>query len=52
MQALHPILLRLADAAYRRGTPLISDAVFDRLARLCPRRPPPTKRFAQPRLPH
>lgn len=41
MQALHPILLRLADAAYRRGTPLISDAVFDRLARLCPDALPP-----------
>lgn len=34
-------LIRLADAAYRRGTPLLSDATFDKLARLAPNALPP-----------
>lgn len=34
-------LIRLADAAYRAGTPLLSDAAFDRLARLAPNALPP-----------
>ena len=34
-------LIRLADAAYRAGKPLLSDAAFDRLARLCPNALPP-----------
>lgn len=34
-------LLRLADAAYRAGKPLLSDAAFDRLARLVPNALPP-----------
>jgi DNA ligase (NAD+) len=29
-------LLNGLDAAYRRGTPLLSDAIFDKLAQLCP----------------
>ena len=35
------ILVRLADAAYRAGTPLIPDALFDRLHRLAPDALPP-----------
>lgn len=34
-------LIRLADAAYRAGVPLLSDATYDRLARLCPNALPP-----------
>lgn len=34
-------LLRLADAAYRAGKPLLSDSAFDRLARLIPDALPP-----------
>lgn len=34
-------LIRLADAAYRAGTPVLTDAAFDRLARLCPNALPP-----------
>lgn len=34
-------LIRLADAAYRAGVPLMSDAAFDRLARLTPNALPP-----------
>ena len=33
---LFAALLNGLDAAYRRGTPLLSDALFDRLAQLCP----------------
>jgi len=44
---LHPLapmlapLIRLADAAYRAGVPLMSDRAFDRLARLAPNALPP-----------
>ena len=41
---LRPVLttlIRLADAAYRAGKPLLSDAAFDRLARLVPNALPP-----------
>lgn len=41
---LRPVLttlIRLADAAYRAGRPLLSDAAFDRLARLVPNALPP-----------
>lgn len=44
LKPLAPVLaplIRLADAAYRRGTPLLSDAAFDRLARLAPNALPP-----------
>jgi len=34
-------LIRLADAAYRAGIPLMSDAAFDRLSRLAPDALPP-----------
>ena len=34
-------LLNGLDAAYRRGTPLVSDATFDRLSRMCPGALPP-----------
>ena len=34
-------LLNGLDAAYRRGRPLVSDAIFDHLARLCPNSLPP-----------
>lgn len=34
-------LVRLADAAYRAGVPLMSDTAFDRLARLAPNALPP-----------
>lgn len=34
-------LIRLADAAYRAGLPLMSDAAFDRLSRLTPNALPP-----------
>jgi len=34
-------LLNGLDAAYRRGVPLLSDAAFDRLSRLCPDALPP-----------
>ena len=34
-------LIRLADAAYRAGAPLLSDAAFDRLVRLAPDALPP-----------
>jgi DNA ligase (NAD+) len=40
----HPMfaaLLRIADAAYRHGTPLLTDEAFDRLARICPNALPP-----------
>ena len=30
------VLLNGLDAAYRRGRPLVSDAIFDKLAQLCP----------------
>lgn len=41
VQPLLAPLIRLADAAYRAGTPLLSDAAFDRLARLAPNALPP-----------
>lgn len=36
LSPLFAALLNGLDAAYRRGTPLLSDAAFDRLAQLCP----------------
>lgn len=41
MQPLLTPLIRLADAAYRAGTPLLPDSWFDRLSRLAPDALPP-----------
>jgi len=47
LPVLHPLalmlapLIRLADAAYRAGVPLMSDTAFDRLVRLAPNALPP-----------
>ena len=38
---LFAALLNGLDAAYRRGVPLLSDAAFDRLSRMCPDALPP-----------
>ena len=41
LQIVLTTLIRLADAAYRAGKPLMSDAAFDRLSRLAPDALPP-----------